>query len=159
MPLEPIEYRIVQSLQTALRGIATASGYHHTVQSLAVKLDPNVDVETLIGDEALRPFMVLELPPDQHAIKFAPKGVQITLPVIVHAVHASDPTIDESWIRTYFRLCADVEFALAQDISRGGLAVDTRVLSREAVSFSGEQVWAKVTAQVTVVRRMDLPNG
>jgi hypothetical protein len=156
---EPIAYRIVQSLQTALQGIAIASGYHHDVAALAVKLDPNVDVETLIGDQQLRPFVILELPPDQHAIKFAPKGVQITMPVTVHAVHDSDPTDDSSWLKTYFRLCADVEQALAQDIRRGGLAADTRVLSQEPVSFDGAQVWAKVTAQVTVIRTMGQPNG
>jgi hypothetical protein len=156
---EPIEYRIVQSLQTALRGISTASGYHHTVQALAVKLDPNVDVETLIGDEALRPFVILELPPATHGIKFAPKGVEIRMPFIVHAVHDSDPTVDESWLQAFFRLCADVEQAVTADISRGGLAVSTKVVTPEPVSFDGGLVWAKVTGEVLIVRTMGKPNG
>ena len=156
---EPIEYRIVQSLQTALRGIATASGYYHTLSALSVKQDPNVDVENLIGDEKLRPFMILELPPDTLTIASAPKGVEITLPFAVHAVHDSDSTVDESWNQVFYRLCADVEQAVMQDITRGGLAVDTLITSREAVSFAGEQVWAKVNGRVKVRRTFGKPNG
>lgn len=156
---EPIEFRIAQNLQTALRGISTASGYFYTVAALAVKLDPNVNVESLIGDAKLRPFVILELPPDSVAINHSPKGIKLTMPVILHGVQDSDPTDDSSWIQTYYRLCADLEQAIAQDMSRGGLAVLTKVIGREAVSFDGAQVWAKVTAEVQVIRTYGKPNG
>src|SRR4051812_41593562 len=109
---EPIEFRIVQSLQTALRDISIANGYHHDVAELAVKLDPDVDVELLIGDSPLRPYFLLAVAPDQWAIKFAPNGMEITMPFTVNAVHTSDVTDDDDWIRTFYRLCADVEQAL-----------------------------------------------
>jgi hypothetical protein len=157
---EPIEFRIVQSLQTALRGISTASGYFYTVAALAVKLDPNVDVESLIGDTKLRPFVVLELPPDTFGPPpFAPMGARVTMPFILHGVHDSDPTVDSSWIQTYYRLCADLEQAIAPDITRGGLAVVTKLIGREAVGFNGAQVWVKVTGEVQVVRTYGAPNG
>ena len=156
---EPIEYRIVQSLQTALRGISVAGGYHYDIATLAVKLDPDVDVETLIGDTPLRPFVVLEVPPDQHAIKFAPNGVQITMPFLVHAVRATDPTDDNSLAQTAYRLYADVEQAVLQDMRRGGLALDTVVTTRQVTKREGVLLWVTVTAQVRVVRTWGKPNG
>ena len=148
---EPIEYRIVQSLQTALRGIAIANGYHHDVAVLAVKLDANSAVEDLIGDEARRPFFILELTKD--AFIYQPAGrARIQMPAIIHAVHESDPTEDESWVRTYYRLCADIERAVALDLTRGGFAIDTRVLSRTFQTFNGAQVWAMVETSISLIR-------
>lgn len=155
---EPREFRIVQNLQAALRGIAVADGYHFDVNALAVKLDPNENVETLIGATPLRPFVILELDPDAVTIEFAPKGIRIVMPLLLHAVTDSDPTVDDSWLQTYFRLCADLEQAIAQDITRGGLAVTTKVLSRSLRTLNGAQVWAQVAAQVDVIRTFGVPN-
>lgn len=155
---EPIEYRIVQSLQTALLSIAIAGGYHHDVAALAVKLDANHSVEELIGDSALRPFFILEMTADTFTYQPANR-IRIVMPAIIHAVHDSDVTVDDSWVRTYFRLCADIEQAVAVDITRGGLATDTRVLSREFKTFNGSQVWAQVNAEIRVPRLYGEPNG
>ncbi len=155
---EPIEYRIVQNLQAALLAISVAGGYHYDVAALAVKLDANQSVEDLIGDAALRPFYILEALPDQFVYQPASR-VRIAMPVTVHAVHDSDATVDESWVRTYFRLCADIEQAVAVDITRGGLATDTRIAAREFRTFNGSQVWAMVKGSVNVPRVYGAPNG
>lgn len=161
----PVEYRILLSLQTALQQIAVAGGYHYDVAAIAVKLDPNVSVEQLIGDSALRPFVILEMLPDAYdysGVKGGPIGrgrVIVKAPFIVHAVNDSDVVVDESWIWTYYRLVADVEQALAVDIQRGGLAYETRVLTRKFQTFNGEQVWASVQGEVRLTRNYGDPNG
>lgn len=156
---DPIEYRIVRNLQTALRGISSAGGYHHDVAALAVKLDANSSVEDLIGDSALRPFFILELPPDVFAEYQGAKRLRILMPFVVHAVTDSDATVDEDWVKTFYELCADVEQAMAVDITRGGLATDTRVLKREFQTYNGRQVWAMVNGEIRVPRVFGLPNG
>ena len=155
---DPIEYQVVRSLQTALLAIAVVGGYHYDVAALAVKLDANSDVEQLVGESKLRPFYILEVSPDAFAYKPANR-VDVTLPIVIHAIHDSDATVDEDWWRTYFRLCADAEQAITQDIRRGGLATDTRILSRQAQTFNGRQVWAMVTGEVRIPRVYGAPNG
>ncbi len=155
---EPIEYRIVQNLQAALLAITVTAGYHYDVAALAVKLDANHSVEDLIGDSALRPFYILEVLADRFTYQPANR-VWVAMPITVHAVHDSDLTVDEDWVRTYFRLVADIEQAIATDLTRGGLATDTRVTSREFQMFTGSQVWAKVTGLINVPRAYGAPNG
>jgi hypothetical protein len=155
---EPTEFLIVQNLQAALQAISVAGGYHHDLAALAVKLDPNQDVEALLGEEKKRPFIVLELTPDEWT--YAPsKMVGVQMPATIHFVNDSDPTDDDSWLREYLCLCADAEQALAVDISRGGRAVDTRIDSREFQSFGGAQVWAMVKTRILVRRQYGSPNG
>lgn len=155
---EPIEYRIIQDLQAALQSISVAGGYHYDVAAFAVKLDADHSVEELIGDAARRPFYILEVTAD--AFSYQPsERVRVVMPVTVHAVHEADPTVDEDWVRTYYRLCADIEQAIAVDHRRGGLATDTRILSRTFHSFNGAQVWAMVQGEIRVPRTYGAPNG
>jgi hypothetical protein len=155
---EPLEFRIVQSLQTALRGISVGSGYHYDVEALAVKLDPNHNVEDLVGSEGKRPFVILALSPD--LFTYYPAGqLRLQMPFIIHAVHDADPTDDDARLQTYFRLCADVEAAIAADGTRGELATDTRILEREMHEMDGQQVWAMVKGEVLEHRGYGAPNG
>jgi hypothetical protein len=155
---EPITFRIVQSLQAALEAISIVGGYFHDVAETAVKLDPNVDVETLIGDQQLRPFVIIEV--GQEPFEYQPaKRLKQRIPIIIHAVHDSDPTDDNSWLKTFTRLCADIERAIAKDISRGGVASDTRVLTTEFKSFEGKVVWALVSVEILAHRTYGEPNG
>lgn len=155
---ESIEFQIVKDLQAALLGIAIAAGFHSDLQALAVKLDPDQNVEDLIGAEAKRPFVILELTPDEFTYQPA-LVTTITMPLTIHVVSDFDPTDDDSFLRTYLRGCADVEQAIAADVSRGGLAVDTRILSREFQKFEAAQVWAMVKTEVRVRRRYGAPNA
>jgi hypothetical protein len=155
---EPITFRIVQNLQAALAAIAIADGYFHDIAVTAVKLDPNVNVETLVGNQRLRPFVIIEV--GQEPFEYQPaKRLKQRIPIIIHAVHDSDPTDDNSWLKTFTRLCADVEQAITKDISRGGVASDTRVLTTEFKSFEGQLVWALVSIEIHVHRTYGEPNG
>lgn len=155
---EPLEFRIVQNLQTALRNISVANGYHHDFQALAVKLDPNQNVESLIGDEKLRPFLILALSPDLFTY-YPASQILMQMPFIIHAVNNTDPTEDDSKLKNYLRLCADVEQAIAVDISRGALATDTRIFEREMHEIDGQQVWALVKGEIRQSRTYGEPNG
>ncbi len=155
---EPIEFRIVQNLQAALQAISVAGGYFYDVAAVAVKLDPNVDVESLIGDQAQRPFLILEVAPD--TFSYSPsRMVSIELPATIHFVTDSNPNDDSDFLRTFLRLCADAEQAIATDISRGGLAIDTRITTREYRAFGDSQVWAQIKTSTSVRRFYGSPNG
>ncbi len=155
---EPLEFQIVQNLQAALRLISVANGYHHDIEVLAVKLDPNHDVETLIGDQAHRPFLILALSPDAYEY-FPAEQIRLRMPFIIHAVNDTDPTDDDAMLRMYWRLCADVEKAIAIDETRGGLATDTRILEREMHESEGQQVWAMLKGEIREHRTYGAPNG
>jgi hypothetical protein len=155
---EPIEFLVVKNLQTALQAIAVANGYHYDLAALSVKLDPNQDVETLLGAEKKRPFVLLELTPDE--FEYSPANlVTVRMPATIHAVNDSDTSADDSWLQTYLRLCADVERAIAGDISRGGRAIDTRITSRDFRTFGGSQVWAIVNTRISVRRTYGSPDA
>lgn len=158
MPPDPLEFQIVQNLQTALRSISVANGYHYDIESLAVKLDANHDVESLIGDQALRPFLILELPPDVYEYVEKPNRILLRMPFIIHAVNDTDPTDDDAMLKGYWRLCADVEKAIAVDITRGELATDTRIFEREIRGLDGQLVWAMVKGEIREHRTYGEPN-
>ena len=161
---EPLEFRIAQSLQTALKLPSVASGYHYDVAGTAVKLDPNHEAGDLIPGAnppsgPPRPFILLDLSaPD--IFEYGQSNEVIVLrPFTVVWVHDSDPADDDSLLKTYFRGLADVEKALATDITRGALASDTRILNREMREPEGREVWALVTGQVRSHRTYGAPNG
>jgi hypothetical protein len=154
---EPREYQIVQSLQAALQAISVAGGYYFDVVATAVKLDPNQDVEDLIAPGGPRPFVVLELKPDTW--EYTPAGqLRLAVKLAVHWVSDSTPTDDASRLQTFFRGCADVERAIALDISRGGLAVDTRITGRTLdLAVDGAQVWAVLDVEILTRRTYGSP--
>lgn len=155
---EPTEFLVVQNLRDALQGITVADGYHYDLAALAVKLDPNHGVEQLLGDEKKRPFAVIELTPD--AFEYSPSlMVTVRMPMTIHLVHEANLEDDDNWLRTYLRLCADGERAIATDIQRGGRAIDTRILSREFESYGGSQVWAQLHVVAMVRRAYGSPDG
>ena len=160
---EPIEFRIMQSLQTALKSINTVNGYHHTVNGFAVKLDPDHKVEDLIGGAndpigPPRPFIVLAPLPMEFNYEPA-NQLLMRMPFMIHAFHDSDPTDDNAKLATYHRLCADVETALAADITRGGLATDTIILTQQMRDHDGQFVEAQIPGQVRYRRTYGAPNG
>ncbi len=158
MPQDPIEFRIVQNLQSALKNISKSGGYHHDIDALAVKLDPNHDVESLIGEEPLLPFLALEYGPQ--VFEYQPASQIITIvPLTIHAVGDSDTEDDDSLMLTYLTLCADVEQAIAVDTTRGGLATDTRIVDRFIHEIAGRRVWAENRCQIRIYRTYGAPNG
>ena len=155
---EPLEYQILESLQTALRGISIAGGYFHDVQSVAVKLDPDAKIEDLIGATGARPFVILEVNAETFDYYQADQLV-LVLPFTVHFVNDIDPKLDEEMLKSYFRMCADTEQALAADITRGGLASLTAITGREKRDYEGQLTWALISCEVKEHRTYGQPNG
>jgi hypothetical protein len=156
---EPIDYLIVRNMQTALGAMSVATGYHYTVAGSSVKLDPNHDVQAFVAPDGPRPFVILELKPEDREYQPA-RQVRIILPIRIHWVGESFPHKDESRLQTYLRGCADVERAIAADPSRGGLAVDTKVLSRTCDdSTEGAQVWAIIDTEIGFYRTDGQPDA
>lgn len=160
MPADPREYRILQNLQTALKGILINAGYHHNVAATAVKLDPDQGVEQLVGATKARPFVVLEPGAERWDWNNSekPNGILLFVPYTVYFVNQADQTIDENLLKTYFRGLADVEQAVAVDPSRGNLAVFSRVIKRTFSAVGGE-VWSIVDVEVELRRTYGAPNG
>ena len=164
MPADPIEFRIVKSLQAALKTISTASGYHYTVQGLAVKLDPEHKVEELIpgADPPFgppRPWMVLDVSASASYGYFPSNQRRGDMPFTLHIIHDSDVVDDDAKLKTFFRLVADGEQALAVDIARGGLAVDTVITGRTMRDNEGQEVWAQLVGHVRYHSEYGKPNG
>lgn len=165
---EPIDFLIIQDMQSALRAISTTADppFHHTVESLSVKLDPDHNVEDIISSmvsadpqSPLRPFIILELPPDG-PWEYQPADQILTeLPFSIHFVNDTDVTQDDALLQEYLRAAADIEQAIAADHTRGALATDTRILSREMHELSGQMVWTTVSGVVRIYREYGRPNG
>lgn len=157
---EPISFRIVQDLQTALRAIASGSGYFNTVQSTAVKLDPNAAVDAIKAPGGPRPLALLQYNPEKWS--YSPDGdVKLFMPIVVHWVQESDGADDDSKLKTFCRACADVEQAITADLSRGGLAADTRIVRQSYNNDEpdGSRVWAQIELDVQLHRTYGRPNG
>lgn len=158
---EPREYRAVLALQALLQGIG-GSGYFYPIVGTVVKLDPNHGVDELVATNAPRPFVLLQVWPDQW--RYDPHGqVVLVVPVTLHHVNDSDPTRDTDRLVTYWRGCADVEVALTPagfNTDLGGAAREVRILERmlnpETV---GSVVWAQIKAEITIDREYGKPNG
>ena len=156
---EPISFRIVQDLQTALRAIAIADGYFYDVESVAVKLDPNSAISAIQAPNAPRPLLLIQVDPERREYQPA-NEVRMVLPVVINWVSESDATDDDSRMQTFFRGCADVEQAIAQDLSRGGLVIDTRIVRCiNNDDIDGSQVWAQIEIEMPLFRQYGRPNG
>src|SRR4051812_41873842 len=103
---DPNEFTALVGLRDALRAMSVSGGYYHDVNALAVKLDPNQDIEQLVAVDGPRPFVILEVNPDTYAFGSARSGVvELSMPITVHWLSESVPTDDESLMRTYFQGC------------------------------------------------------
>lgn len=154
---EPIDFLIVQHLQTALGGMTVAGGYHYACAGTAVKLDPNHNVDAFVAPDGPRPFVVLEVKPEARTYLPALQ-VRLVMPITIHWIGECLPHLDQSRMQTFFRGCADVERAISADLTRGGKAVDTRILRRTLDdSTEGAQVWAIIETEVRLYRTYGQP--
>ena len=157
---EPIEYDVLLDLQTALRAISIAGGYHHDVESAAVSVDPHDEIEILTGQLAHNPYFTISVSPGR-TLQYQP-AMQVLEVIPVDITAAADATalVATSRLQTFQRLCADVEQALAVDITRGARAVDTRVLEKSmGMMVGGTRVIAAIQAEVRLYRTYGEPNG
>jgi hypothetical protein len=151
---EPIEFQILQNAQAALQGIAVASGDYYDLDADAVKLDPDVDIEQLLGKDGIRPFIYLQPLPEQWFYESSrPNVVRIEWPIKIHWVNDTDGDARRGTGQDRSARVRGRGAGHARDISRGGLAGDHRVTTRTFnVSQDGLQVWAEIDTLVRVRR-------
>ena len=156
---DPVEYTIVRNLQAAIGAATVAGGYHYAIAATAVKLDPNHESEGMVAPDGPRPFALIEVLADTWAYNPANEAI-LTTKLQVHWTHDTDPTDDRSLLLTYFSGCADVERAITQDITRGGLAVDTRITGRTHVpTDAAGKTWATLDVEIRHYRDYGAPDG
>ncbi len=125
-PTTPVLLAIVVNLQAALQAI-TAPTYFNTVKPTSVVLDP-VALDVVSTTEL--PFLVVG-----HRIEVIgprlytsrPVSIKIRRRIVIEAVLDAPGTDFAHKLTAIQQLVADVETALTVDVTRGGLALDTRV--------------------------------
>jgi len=155
---EPTELQILLNLQAALQAIAVASGYFHDVTPSAVKLDPDFNVEAFTNANGIRPLVYLQPQPEEWRYVGMPSVLELRWPLKVHWIQSTAADTDQARAEAFYRGCADVERALTQDCTRGGLAIEHRILTRNFnLANDGSTVWAEIETLVVVRRKYGQP--
>ncbi|HXV60649.1 MAG TPA: hypothetical protein VEK15_08145 [Vicinamibacteria bacterium] len=163
--MEPIEYGIVKNMQAALQGIKQTAGYHHTVEALAIKLDPNHKVEDLKPEDGRRPFVLADWSsPDALDSFEKPDRMLRNWPVTVHAIGDVDVESDDARALKHFQLCADVETAVIAAWKAGtlGSTVQNVLLASRELRLNepeGREVWSIIGWVIQHRRELGVPNG
>ena len=158
---EPVGYRILLNLQETLEGISKSAGYHFTVAAGAVSVDPLDAVEIIVGRATESPFFVIEAGVGGRPTYQPSNQLIEVLPANINAFANAEAQRDMvARVKTYERLCADIEKAVVVDITRGGLAGDTRIVSKQMNVTSGSlRVVAVVQLEMRLRRFYGSPNG
>lgn len=127
--------QVLEDLCDAVRSIAVADGYHYTFRETSVQTDP---VNPLSIDRGRRPFCLVEPSPTGQR-EFEPANAlkeffRILLTVVLDAEEDGGPNRKTAAAET---MLADLEQAVTQDIERGGVCSDTRVLVPEIIVSLG----------------------
>lgn len=160
MPTDPLRYRVLEALQTKLRAINGAPNYHSTVKSASVVLDPAVNILTVPPTEC--PFFIVEPTPEGSKFYMPSMRLKHQFQVAITARMDAETGLGTS-LKTvaWERLLADIEVALTQDITLGGLAVDVRLLEATPGFDLGAVTTIVVVQPVlcTLIRSYGLPQG
>lgn len=159
--IEPIDFRILIAVRDRLRTIMKPD-YYFTVQSAAVRLNPNLDAEELQRPGGPNPFILIEPLPDRFAWVEKSDQVEHVFPLRVHFITDVEATSgDEATLLGFTRACADLEVAMSGinqggDRSWGQLAYDTS-LARRAMTVVGTRVIAQMDFPISIRRTFGHP--
>ena len=153
---DPIALTVLENAASALRAIATGAGYHYTVKSTSVVLDP---IEILLVSPTECPFLV---------VHFAGPGKREFMPAlrmkdelrlaVVGCVICDGPggVVADPKMAAWANLAADIEKALTVDATRGGNAIDTRLDQPDEpmLGFGGQNRVIVVQPVRVILRRV-----
>ena len=155
------EERIVLDLQAAYRAIAPAIGATYTVDADAVSVNPDdFTPDLIIGALQYNPA-ILVLVDNGRQIGHS-GGMQQREDVPITVIAAADVEVLDplAKLRAIQTLHADLELAVTQDITRGGLATDTRIDDKQHDAPTGSpRILAIQTLLVRVHRTYGDPNS
>lgn len=155
---DPIVWRVLTQIQDTIRGMRRADGYWFEPKPTSVVVDL---VDWSLMPDAALPLFIVVLETRFAEREFLPARVlreRVALQV-VGIVLADGPRVDER-MRAAVRASADIERALAVDLTRGGLAVWTKVLAPEVPAFavgSDRRVVIEQPIEVLIERRHGQP--
>lgn len=116
--------KVLAALIARFQAMTVAGGYHYDVQADSVVSDP---VNILTVPEPLLPFFLVEPSPSSRTYWPAMR-LKIEAHFLVTArVMANDGTSPTRKVEAGENLIADVERAIGQDITLGGLVIDARL--------------------------------
>lgn len=158
---EPIEYRILLNARDSLQAISQSGGYFFTAEAGSVSVDPIDTIDIILGRAAASPSFVVEVGSAGRPTYQPASQILELIPVNIIAFANSDQQQDPvAKTKVYERLCADIEKAMTADITRGGMATDTRIIGRQMQVTTGSvRVVALVQLEVRVYRTYGAPNG
>ena len=157
-PADSVHLAILQDLQAAVRGINGPPTYHFTVKAASVVLDPGVQITNVPSTEL--PYVVIE-PDSRGTFTYLPSmRVREAFHVLLTA-RADAPTgLDTSRkVTTWESLQADLEVAVTRDITRGGHAIDTRIVQVEPACDAGAGVMTlvRMLLRIALIRTYGQP--
>lgn len=123
---QPLQLALVASLRDALLGMTRAAGYSWDVSSDRVVLD-YINLVTAVGHCQAAPFFFLE-PTREGDRQFLP-GRRVREDIVTTITARIDATGAQPGrqFTLGLQLAAELERALTRDLTRGGLAIDTRL--------------------------------
>jgi hypothetical protein len=156
-PLDSVRLKVQKNLQTTLQGMTDAAVYHYPVNSPSqVSLDPTVNLLTKGGPDL--PFYLIEVTPDGNREFFPSEQIVDVLTVNIIGRYdgaSDDPT---SKVTVWENLAADLEVALEADMTRAGLASDTRCMTPQPFTGVGSNiVIVVVPVQIKIYRQYGRP--
>jgi hypothetical protein len=118
-----VKERILVDIKKALEGVKRADGYHHDIQHVhRFSVNPidfvSYPLVTIVG-----------IREDKTEIEGSPPRMNVVLTVTISCVLSEDPADDSETSHNY--LLRDIETALQQDYSRGGIARDTVIVGTD----------------------------
>lgn len=136
MPTASKRRRIIDAILAVLRGMTDESVYHYPVTTPeAVTADPAVN--PLTEDNVDLPFYKVEPTPEGRREFFPAMQLVENFRLNIMARYDADTSDPLSRMVVWENLAADLEVALAVDITLGGLAYDVRVLEPQPVIVVG----------------------
>ena len=152
----------VQALAAQLRdNVRVANGYHHDITT--VKLNKRHGIEDRIPEAGApvgppRPYAILAMG-QEAGLEFPEKGmVHLLMPFDCILVDDVDESDDEAELRAYYRLCADIETALAKQ-TLGGLVEQITIRSRELSESESATIRVLLHCEMLTRRFWGSPNA
>ena len=149
-PADPLRQQVLEAIQVKLRAINGNPTYFNTVKSTSVVLDPAVNLLTLPPTEC--PYFIIEPTPEGSKFYMPSMKLKHTFQVAITARQdAPGGTSTSRKMETWEQLVADIEVALTQDITLGGIAVDVRLGEATPGFDLGAPVTVVVVQPLTVL--------
>jgi len=145
MPWDTHDGQILAAIAAKLRTMTVAGGYHYDVKATSVVTEL---VNILTIPETELPFFMVEPTPGGIRDWQPANQIEVILPVLITGRVMANGTASDRKFQAGLNLLGDVERALTQDITLGGLLFDLRVQPAEPLVGLGNDNQVVVMPEV-----------